>query len=384
MWYRAFGWRENPFSIRPNPNVVGLEEARAALLDTLLSGSPAMVLGETGTGKTSLLLWLAQKLKATGPRPVYLNLHQLVQPAFLLQRIRGSLLHRLLLRKAGVILLFDEAQELKEASANLLKAWYDEGRIHAFVLAACEEPPLPPPLRSRIGINILCLGTLSLAECLALIKARAGEKNPFTEEAMREIAVHAGFSPRTILQLCERICRHFQFKAELFEPITKDDVLYFLSQANPAYPRILPREPARQPETGARHAWDRRDTGTETTETKRAETAETGLSQASFLAELSPMQREILELLLSGPKTSLELGLALKTSPDSVRRQLSRLSHPQRGLPPLVEAVDGDLPKKYKLSDWAKEHLLPSHRRENSEDDSKPLSRIKIDFGQEC
>jgi hypothetical protein len=101
MWYKAFGWGENPFSIRPSPNVVGLEEIKEALLEDLLSGSPALLLGPTGMGKTSLLLWLKGQLSQTKFRPVYLNLHALPKPQELsIRRTLGReiLLQRLRLR----------------------------------------------------------------------------------------------------------------------------------------------------------------------------------------------------------------------------------------------------------------------------------------------
>jgi len=232
MWYKAFGWEENPFSIRPSPNVIGLEEIKEALLEDLLSGSPALLLGPTGMGKTSLLLWLKGQLSQTKFRPVYLNLHALPKPQELsIQRTLGReiLLQRLRLRFfQGLILLLDEAQELTAPLAELIKAGFDRGSVSAFLLAAQEEPPLPPPLRSRIGPHLYRLQTLGIPERLALLKHRMDGKNPFTEEALLLLAERAGESPRALLQAAELACKRLKFKAELAEPITATDLSPYL------------------------------------------------------------------------------------------------------------------------------------------------------------
>ncbi|MGC9075556.1 MAG: hypothetical protein ACP5JD_07590 [Candidatus Bipolaricaulaceae bacterium] len=250
MWYRAFGWEENPFSIRPNPNVVGLAETKDALLADLLSGTPALLLGPTGTGKTSLLLWLGERLRATTFRPVYLSPHALSCPqekALASEIQRGLLRQRLRLRlKAGLVLLVDEAQELDPAAASLLKEAFDRGWLRSFLLAACTEPALPSPLRSRIGPNAYQLEGLSLPERLALLRHRMDGHNPFTDEALQLLAEAAGPSPRTLLQLAELVCKRLAFKAELAEPITAPDLSPSFPPAPPPARQAFPRQPCLQ------------------------------------------------------------------------------------------------------------------------------------------
>lgn len=366
MWYRAFGWSENPFSIKPTPNVIGLEETKEALLQDLRSGSPALLLGPTGMGKTSLLLWLRDRLRDTPFTPVYLNLHALPAPqdgtlrahlrlAFLLRRFRLS---------SGVILLVDEAHALQSQAAEWLKAVFDQGPLFSFALAAPEEPPLPPPLRARLGPHVYRLQELSLPERIALLKHRMGGKNPFTEEAMVLLAEASGPSPRALLQTAELVCKRLAFKAELGEPISPLDLQPFLPARQGAISKGTTG--MAQPLVPFLGACDNGETtkGTvshqrknhlhsetnhpmpATSETKPRETPWSPLSRA-----LSPMQWKLLRLLSEGPKDVQELSQLLGSSPGSVRRQLSRLRHPGPGLPPLVQELPGSFPKRFSLTD---------------------------------
>jgi DNA-directed RNA polymerase specialized sigma24 family protein len=416
MWYKAFGWEENPFSIRPSPNVIGLKEIKEALLEDLLSGSPALLLGPTGMGKTSLLLWLKGQLSQTKFRPVYLNLHALPKPQELsIQRTLGReiLLQRLRLRfSQGLILLLDEAQELNAPLAELIKAGFDRGSISAFLLAAQEEPPLPPPLRSRIGPHLYRLQTLGIPERLALLKHRMDGKNPFTDEALLLLAERAGESPRALLQAAELACKRLKFKAELAEPITATDLSPYLPAAKadatkidetPAptvsHPPEASEATSRQrkisteierdkngatkpsetnesetPLPTVSHQRKMRETQSQSVsrngqklpgETKARETQTSSLSRKGRerkpVLELSPMQRELLEKLLSGPKSVTELCEALGSPAGSVRRQLSRLRQPGHGLPPLVEEIPNSNPKKFGLT--AEAHKILAQNR---------------------
>lgn len=347
MWYKAYGWSENPFSIKPNPRLVGLEHLQEKVLEKALSGIPSLILGETGVGKTSLLLWLLEKLEENGTRPIYVNLHRLPPPrapSLQLELLRHrTLLERLLRRfPKKVILLLDEAQELDQETAQLLKAHYDSDHLLSFVFASCEEPKLPPPLRARIGPNLHRLGRLPLVQGINLVKHRTKGKHPFeNDDVIAEIVKRADFSPRRILQLCEYVCISFRAKAEIGEPITRTDLLGLLDQGEP-FPREEGLPEPSEPNEPANRA-------------KRAE--EDG---KALLDGLSPLQQEIVRLLMEGPKTTEELHAKLGSPRDSIRKRLSQLRSPKNGFPPLVEIVSDRIPKRYGLTAWAKDRLKAS------------------------
>ena len=63
MWYKQYGWKENPFSIKTNTGLIGLEAKKVELLNYIKSGDICFLNGPTGVGKTSLLKWLEKNLK---------------------------------------------------------------------------------------------------------------------------------------------------------------------------------------------------------------------------------------------------------------------------------------------------------------------------------
>ena len=357
MWYKAFGWSENPFSIRPSPHVVGLEEIKEAFLQDLLSGSPALLLGPTGMGKTSLLLWLRRRLNETRFSPVYLNIHNLPSPQdrALQTRLRSAIfLHQLRL-SAGPILLLDEAQEITAALAEWLKSAFDRGLLFSFVLACYTEPVLPQPLRSRIGPNLYRLQELSLPERVALLKTRMNGRNPFAEEALVLLAKAAGPAPRALLQAAELACKRLVFKAELGEPITPADLTPFLAAATNQRGETSPRDKSPPHET--KYSETPSQTLSRQHETRRDETGRHTGAEARDKGEtrrdkgfvsLSPMQREILLLLADGPRTIAELCELLRAPAGSVRRQLSRL---RAGDLTLVDVLPGSSPKRFVLNE---------------------------------
>lgn len=158
MWYKAYGWKENPFSIKPTSVLVGLDLLQERLLGQVLSGDLALVVGKTGVGKTSLLLWLSEEVRKHKLNPLYITLSSVSPPqayAIEQQRLKHrTFLQRLLRRPSkNLVLLLDEAQELDVDSAQMIKVHFDSGRLNSVVFAGLEEPKLPISLGSDL-INI--------------------------------------------------------------------------------------------------------------------------------------------------------------------------------------------------------------------------------------
>jgi hypothetical protein len=253
---------------------------------------------------------------------------------------------------------------------------------------------------------------LGIPERLALLKHRMDGKNPFTEEALLLLAERAGESPRALLQAAELTCKRLKFKAELAEPITAADLSPYLPATKAGATKIdetsVPTvsRPPKAPEAAPRqtkismkierdkmaatkpsetnvsetalptvsHQRKMRETQSQSVshnvqrvpgETKARETPSSSLSRKGRerkpALELSPMQRELLGELLSGPKSVTELCEALGSPAGSVRRQLSRLRQPGHGLPPLVEEIPNSNPKKFGLT--AEAHKILAQNR---------------------
>lgn len=354
MWYKAYGWEDNPFSIKPMPILVGLDQLQQEILERTISGSLVLILGDTGVGKTSLLFWLAKELYKYKLRPVYVNLHNvfLPQARALQQHIlhQRTPFHRLFRRAPNnIVLLLDEAQELDQAAAQMIKVEFDSKHITSVVLAGCLEPELPGPFKSRVGLNKYCLGKLSPSQAITLIKYRTKNRHPFAnDEAIEVLIRYSGGSPRALLQLCEYVCMTFRAKGELGEPITVSDIEDLLSTLpipGPRNKRVSERAELSEPAAPTLPSLQ-----LETESAKR-------VGQDGIFSKLSPLQRDIVKLLAEGPKTVAELSKQLGSTQDSIRKRLSQLRTPGEGLAPLVEVISDRIPKTYGLAEWAKERI---------------------------
>ena len=54
--------KENPFSIKSNPHIIGLEKEKRLLIKYIKNGDISSLTGPLGIGKSSLLLWLKANL----------------------------------------------------------------------------------------------------------------------------------------------------------------------------------------------------------------------------------------------------------------------------------------------------------------------------------
>lgn len=52
LWYEKFGWTTDPFSTRPNENLVGLDKEKNVLLNYIHSGTISVLTGPTSAGRT--------------------------------------------------------------------------------------------------------------------------------------------------------------------------------------------------------------------------------------------------------------------------------------------------------------------------------------------
>jgi type II secretory pathway predicted ATPase ExeA len=241
MYQRFYGLRELPFEITPNPRYLFLtsqhREALSNLQYGLSSAKPMTVLiGEAGTGKTTLLHAALASESCRNVSCVYLNNPALTRNEFvqvLSERFELSSraarskaillgeLHRVLLerRSRGQItaLVIDEAQSL---SAELL----EEIRLLANVETVTEKLlPLvlagQPELRDKLNdpslrqlkqrISLRCeIVPLSLEEASAYIAFRIREAGGdasklFTREAVTLIHQRSRGIPRVISVICD-------------------------------------------------------------------------------------------------------------------------------------------------------------------------------------
>jgi type II secretory pathway predicted ATPase ExeA len=241
MYQDFFGLRESPFELTPNPRFLFLSsrhgEALSNLQYGLSSAKPVTVLiGEAGTGKTTLLKAALESERCRDVRCVYLNNPALTRDEFvetlaarfglsahaasskagLLEELERTLRVR---RTAGEItaLVVDEAQslsvELLEEIRLLANIETPTHKLLPLVLAGQPElttrlnDPSLRQLKQRVALRCE-ISTFDLAETAQYIATRirtaGGDASRlFTREAVTLIHEHARGIPRTISVICD-------------------------------------------------------------------------------------------------------------------------------------------------------------------------------------
>ncbi|MCU0255985.1 MAG: AAA family ATPase [Vicinamibacterales bacterium] len=241
MYESFYGLAERPFELTVRPRFVFLSPGHREALAALHYGVSArraltLVLGEAGTGKTTLVYAAMDTQRRQNVTPVYLNNPTLTRAEFLewlgsrfklRQEVWGSkvrLLDELELvlserRRRGNpwALMLDEAQslpdELLEEVRLLTNLERDEEKLLPVVmlgqpeLAERLDQPAMRHLRQRVAVRCT-LGPLSLRETAAYVAKRVSVAGGdglqvFTREAVELIHQRSGGIPRTINVICD-------------------------------------------------------------------------------------------------------------------------------------------------------------------------------------
>jgi general secretion pathway protein A len=239
MYESFYGLKENPFNVTPNPEYIYLGENHREALAQLLYGVKErkgfiVITGEVGTGKTTLIHYLLDKMNGNHTKTALLFNPKLTADDFIQYilkdlgvRIQGKTkgeylhnLHRYLLhayqRDERVILIVDEAQGLKPELLEEIRLLsnLETSRSKLLQIVLLGQPELDKTLsqpgfrqlRQRINLRYH-LAPLSEKETKEYIGKRlriAGAKGPiFSEKAIKQIYLKSGGIPRLINILCD-------------------------------------------------------------------------------------------------------------------------------------------------------------------------------------
>lgn len=220
MWYKKYGWKDNPFSVKPtSKKLVGLDRKRNKLLDFVHAGTICFLTGPAGVGKSSVLKWIQHNVKKH--TPLYIDAEQLGEDLFDLSDYLKE--HRTLWEAVmgygypkNVVVLVDEAHATENKLKKALKLSWDHDYVKSVVIT--QIPGLKnfsSSVRNRIGSRVVRLDKLSNKNVHELIRLRTGDNNPFTKDALNVIAKESGFIPRKILENCEIACIEMKGKEKI-------------------------------------------------------------------------------------------------------------------------------------------------------------------------
>lgn len=347
MWYKKYGWPSNPFFVKPSSLLVGLENERNNLKDFATSANACLLIGPTGSGKTSLLFWLKETLKSTHA-PVYINSVKTNQETELTAELKKHrrLIDKLLFRPypKNAVLAVDEAQASPREVNEFIKVLWDEGAISSIILASPnkELSNFTDSFKDRIGERVIELTKLTKSEAIDLVKLRTGDNNPFDGEATERIVELSGYNPRKILEICERACKNYAEKGA--KKINKADIDELVSQIS-----IRPTKLVTSSEkilVAERPKLVSHEIKLVTPMTKPTKSTEKphAPSLPTKASGFSPLQTRLIHLLENDSKTMTELSSLTGSSVGTIGKQLSILRSRN-----IVEIIENTRPKKYVL-----------------------------------
>ena len=240
MYERFFGLRERPFELTPNPHYLFMTPSHREALATLQYGIAARrgmiaLVGEAGTGKTTIIRAALQRRGVDRPQTVVLNNPTMTRDEFLEYLAHGFGLvpaaaaskARLLIELTrvlmdrrhageGTALVVDEAHclpdELLEEVRLLANIETAREKLLSVVLAGQPEltsrlnHPGLRQLKQRIALRAV-LEPLTPAETRAYVTGRVriagGHRELFTADAVTLIHERSRGIPRTISVLCD-------------------------------------------------------------------------------------------------------------------------------------------------------------------------------------
>jgi general secretion pathway protein A len=239
MYESFYGLKENPFNVTPNPEYIYLGENHREALAQLLYGVRErkgfiVITGEVGTGKTTLIHYLLDKMNGNHTKTALLFNPKLTVDDFIQYilkdlgvRVQGRTkgeylhnLHRYLLhayqRDERVILIVDEAQGLKPELLEEIRLLsnLETSRSKLLQIVLLGQPELDKTLsqpgfrqlRQRINLryHLLPLSEKETKEYIGKRLRIAGAKEAiFTEKAIKRIYLKSGGIPRLINILCD-------------------------------------------------------------------------------------------------------------------------------------------------------------------------------------
>jgi hypothetical protein len=316
MWYKKYGWSNNPFSVKWSTELVGFEKERELLLNYVSAGDMCIVVGEPGMGKTSLLKWLKRQMGFL-QKGIYLNAESMSDEFNLKKHVGKPFIRK-------KVLMLDEAHHCDEPFVKDMKALWDGNVLRSVAIAQIgNKMDYPESFTNRVGGRIIRLAGMGYEEAKQLIEMRTNGKNPFSEEIISLIIEDARNNPRKILENCEQLCINL-------EPgnINVDTARSILTRKKANQLLDLQRPDEVKLPDNLMPINDKK------------------------LEGYSPMQKRMVILLLEGHRTAKQLAEILNTTEGSIGKQLSSLAEKQ-----VVFIVNNRRPKVYGLTEEFKGSL---------------------------
>ena len=211
-WYQSLGFSSNPFSIKPaafHDELFGYEGTIDGINKKIAQGSVLLLTGEYGAGKTTVLKRIIYAFRGQ-KSVIYYSCNERERSIDFDALLSGMTFFRRLfgIRKAGAILLLDEAQDMGRKDADQVADYFHKGFFRSVILVTHRQADLvlTSALRELLKDSIFRLNKLDRRSAVALVRKRIGNLQ-FLPDDIIERVYALNSNPRQLLKNCEAVCR---------------------------------------------------------------------------------------------------------------------------------------------------------------------------------
>ncbi len=136
MWWKKYGFSKNPLDIRPNEDLVGVDDIIKKVKDSIINGEIFLLYGPIGSGKTSLAFKIKRDL-SDRYNVIYMN-GEYERDKDLEEIIEKNKYNKFLFfkfeNKLPIVLILDEYYNFPDDVSKKLKYLYDNRIVHSIML----------------------------------------------------------------------------------------------------------------------------------------------------------------------------------------------------------------------------------------------------------
>ncbi len=212
-WYHELGFFNNPFSIKPatfNNELMGYDQMVKDINNKVTQSNIILLSGDYGTGKTTILKKIIDEFRGE-KRVIYYNCNQ-SEKSIDFDRLlinAGGFFRKLFrIKKKGMIILLDEAQDMNKKDLKQLKEYYDEEFFKSILFVSRTGDFQPTKeLEDLVGENKFNFGVIGKTEAVKMIRERIGKLKFISDQSIIKI-FNKNNNPRAFLKNCEDVCRY--------------------------------------------------------------------------------------------------------------------------------------------------------------------------------
>ncbi len=210
VWYKELGFETNPFSIKPNSLVIGIDSTLQKLKSRIKTGGIILLTGDYGTGKTAILKNLIEEFK--GKRKLIYYSYNRKDGILDFDKLlyESKMLNKIIKRKPKkMILLLDEVEKLNIKEREELILNYKQGYFKAVVLVARNKKSanLNTELEELISKDYVQMQEMTSETAAKMIRNRIGSVDYISDVMIKRI-FQVRKNPRMFLENCEDVCRY--------------------------------------------------------------------------------------------------------------------------------------------------------------------------------